>query len=151
MAAKKLTITKVWNPHAKIGAANATFDSNGEAKPLPYTIKWWVSAPYNADIVVGAVLDVDVEKKPSDRNPEEFEHWVKTVDGKGDKPKGGGGGRAFTPKTREEIHSPQVAEIVCACIAKGATAAEAASWLKLYDEACSRYKGAVTAGVQGAS
>lgn len=150
MATKTLTLTKVWNPHAKIGAAKATFEKDGAATELPYNLKWWVSSAFNEKLVEGAVVAIEIEVK-KDKNDAD-EHWVKTVDGVGEKggAKGGFAGKSYTPKSREEIHAASLSGIIKSCIEHGQTIDTAKKWLDLYRNESANYM-SQTQGRQGAS
>ena len=88
---------------------------SADGKQASYVLKYWDSSAFKDSIKEGVTVPVEIEKKPARNNPDVTEHWIKSVDGVGDKPKGGGG-RAATPRTPLEIHASCVAGVIKSCL-----------------------------------
>jgi len=147
----KVKITKVASPTDRLRKATLTGPEDQALKAPANEVRWWASAPFNDQMTVGTIIDLEVEKKPG-RNEGEIEHWARSVNGvTAEKTKGGNAGaRPFSPKSREEIHSPQIATIIVACIENGIEIQDARTWLDVYSTAAASFMNS-TAGRQGAS
>jgi hypothetical protein len=94
--------------------------SGPDGKSAPYPLKYWDSSPFRDSIKEGLTAPVEVEKKPARNNPNIEEHWIKALDGVGEKPKGGPG-RPAAPKTPLEIHCSCIAGIIKSCLDNAVT------------------------------
>ena len=110
--------------HEKVWEVPFTTDG----KPAPYPLKYWDSSPFRDSIKAGATVPVEIEKKPARNNPDVTEHWIKSVDGITEKPRGGGASRA--PRTPAEIHAPSVGGIVKSAIEKAKDRDDFDLWVK---------------------
>ena len=107
----------------------------------------WKSDPWVGKLTEGATVDLGFEKKPKKDKPDETEVWVASVDGESSKPKQGGAGRTFQPKTREEIHAASIAGILKSCRElspapkPGEEIKDARAWCDLYIEMVGKVAG----------
>ena len=81
------------------------------------SLMFWLSDAFADDLTEGATVNVSAEDKPN-KDGTGTDKWIKTVNGKEAKAKGGGG-RAYQPKPREETHGPCISGIIKECIAQG--------------------------------
>lgn len=147
----KVKITKVASPTERLRKATLTGPEDQALKAPANEVRWWASAPFNDQMVVGSIIDLEIDKKPG-RTEGEVEHWARSVNGlSAEKAKGGNAGpRPFSPKSREEIHSPQIATIIVACIENGIETQTARAWLDMYSSTAASFMNS-TVGRPGGS
>ena len=125
----RLTVATIDNVVGRDGAATklwkATFEELGQVKVNVFEGDAKRMKPGDADEAV-----IEVKENGEYLNP--------TLQSFGPKK---GGGRGFTPKSREEIHAPQIGAILVACI--NASAGDEEQIKKLFGIACQAYDKAV--------
>lgn len=97
------------------------FNKMGVGKAGGHEYKFWLGDAFADSIVEGSSLDIEVQKKPDKDGKEE--RWITSVNGVAAKKQGGfgGGGRGkdYVPKSREEIHCSCITGILKSCIEQG--------------------------------
>lgn len=105
---------------------------------------YWKNAPFHDKIVEGGKYTVELEGRPDRDNPSKMDQWIAKCDGVGEKDpnaqqsKGGQQGQYRRPPTSAEIHGPNIALVIKACVEIGNDKATAKEMVDLYIEAVGR-------------
>lgn len=149
----KVKVTKIFKCGAKIHKATLEGPEGQKLEGIKSEVRWWIDSPFTEIMKEGEVVDLKVKAQENYEKTGD-EHWIESVNGvtaeKKAGAKGGGGARAYTPKSREEIHGPGISGIIKSCIENGISTEQAREWLKLYSTECANYQ-TVTSGRPGAS
>lgn len=141
MSAVKAIITgrQEWAKVAKVG-----YTVDGKTGSAAF----WKTDTFAGLLVDGAEVELTFERKPRKDKPDEMEVWIASVNGQSAAaPKSGGGGRAFQPKSKEEIHASCIAGLLKTCREMSPAPKEdkvledARAWCELYWEQVGKVNG----------